>query len=65
MTADQEPTLRFIQPDESLAVIPTAEVPIQVEARDDFGVSLLGIKYKVGDGPEETLHVGRVSRKSR
>ena len=59
VAADREPTLKIIQPDESLAVIPTSEVPIQVEARDDFGVGLLGINYKIGDGPEETLHLGR------
>ncbi len=55
--ADREPTVRFVQPEEALAVIPTTEVPIQVEARDDFGVSLLGINFKIGDGPEETLHL--------
>ena len=44
-------------PEESLAVTPTTEVPIQVEAGDDFGVTRLGIHYKVGDGPEETLHL--------
>jgi hypothetical protein len=54
---DQKPTLSFIRPDESLAVTPTTEVPIEVEAGDDFGVSRLGISYKVGDGPEETLHL--------
>jgi phage terminase large subunit-like protein len=61
VAADQEPTLRFIQPEESLAVIPTTEVPIEVEARDDFGVSVLGINFKIGDGPEETLHLGQLS----
>ena len=59
VAADQGPTLRFIEPEESLAVIPTTEVPIQVEARDDFGLSVLGINFKIGDGPEETLHLGR------
>ena len=53
---DGKPTIRFIEPEESLAVTPTTEVPIQVEATDDFGVSQLAIRYKVGDGPEETLH---------
>jgi hypothetical protein len=52
---DGKPTIRFIQPEESLAVTATTEVPIQVEASDDFGVSQLAIRYKVGDGPEETL----------
>ena len=36
---------------------PIAEVPIEVEAGDDFGLSRVGIRYKVGDGPEETLHL--------
>ena len=57
---DDKPTIRFIEPEESLAVTPTTEVPIQVEASDDFGVSQLGISYKVGDGPEETLHLARL-----
>jgi Domain of unknown function (DUF4175) len=56
---DDKPTIRFIQPDESLAVTPTTEVPIEVEAGDDFGVTRVGIHYKVGDGPEETLHLAR------
>ncbi len=60
VAADQEPTVRFIQPEESLAVIPTSEVPVEIEARDDFGVSLLGINFKIGDGPEETLHLARL-----
>ncbi len=55
--ADLKPTIRFIRPEESLAVTPTTEVPIQVEASDDFGVTRLGIHFKVGDGPEETLHL--------
>ena len=36
---------------------PVTEVPIQIEAGDDFGVSRLGITYKIGNGPEETLHL--------
>ncbi len=59
VAADQAPTVRFIKPDEALAAIPTAEVPVQVEARDDFGVSSLGINFKIGDGPEQTLHLDR------
>ncbi len=55
--ADEKPTIRFVRPEESLAVTPTTEVPVQVEAADDFGVARLGIRYKVGDGPEETLHL--------
>jgi hypothetical protein len=54
---DQKPTLSFVRPEDSLAVTPTTEVPIEVEAGDDFGLSQVGITYKVGNGPEETLHV--------
>ena len=53
---DEKPTVRFIRPDESLGVTPITEVPIQVEARDDFGVTRVRICYKIGDGPEDTLH---------
>jgi hypothetical protein len=56
---DARPTVRFIEPEESLAVTPTTEVPIQVEAGDDFGIAQLGIRFKVGDGPEETLLLSR------
>jgi hypothetical protein len=59
---DGKPTIRFIQPEEALAVTPTTEVPFQVEASDDFGVSQLAIRYKVGDGPEETLHTERLEK---
>jgi hypothetical protein len=55
--ADQAPTIHFIKPEESLAVTPTTEVPIEVVAGDDFGVARVGINYKLGDGPEETLHL--------
>jgi Domain of unknown function (DUF4175) len=63
VAADREPTLRFVQPEEALAVIPTTEVPTRVEARDDFGVTALGINFKIGDGPEETLHLARFTEK--
>jgi len=54
---DLKPALRFVQPEESLGVTSITEVPIEVEAGDDFGVSRLGITYKIGNGPEETLHL--------
>jgi Domain of unknown function (DUF4175) len=56
---DLKPSVRFIEPEESLAVTPTTEIRLQVEASDDFGVSQLGIRYQVGDGPEETLLLSR------
>jgi hypothetical protein len=59
---DEKPTIHFIEPDESLAVTPITEVPIQVEATDDFGLARLGIVYKIGDGPEETLHLASLEK---
>ena len=52
---DEPPTVRFVRPDEELAVIPTAEVPIEVQAGDDFGLARIGIAYRVGKGAEESL----------
>ncbi|HKI18057.1 MAG TPA: DUF4175 family protein, partial [Isosphaeraceae bacterium] len=62
--SDEKPAIRFIRPEEALAVTPTTEVSIQVEAGDDFGVARLGIHYKVGDGPEETLHLASFENQS-
>jgi hypothetical protein len=55
--ADGKPSIAFLKPSESLAVIATAEVPMQVEARDDFGVARMGIVYQVGDGPKKELRL--------
>lgn len=52
---DEKPTLRFVRPPEDLAVIPTAEVPMKVEASDDFGLARVGLVYQVNNGPKETL----------
>ena len=53
---DVEPTVRFIQPPDSFGVTAPAEVPIEVEASDDFGVRRMGISYKIGGGPEQQLY---------
>jgi len=52
---DEKPTLRFINPPEELSVIPTTEVPVRVEAADDFGLAELRVVYRIGKGPKETL----------
>jgi hypothetical protein len=52
---DEPPTVRFVRPEEELAVIATAEVPIEVAASDDFGITRVGIAYKAAGGPEESL----------
>ncbi len=55
--SDEPPTVRFIRPEEELAVIPTAEVPIEIAGGDDFGVARVGIAYKVANGREESLYL--------
>ncbi len=52
---DEPPTVRFVRPDEELAVVPTAEVPIEVQAGDDYGLARIGIAYRMGNGAEESL----------
>ena len=54
---DGKPTVRFVKPAESHAATPTTEVPLKVEAGDDYGVSKVGLTFQIGDGPEETLYL--------
>ena len=61
--ADAKPTLRFVHPAEELAVIPTTEVPLEVEAGDDLGVAKVGIVYQINGGPKETLLLDEPSRR--
>src|SRR5262249_51910464 len=44
---DGKPTVRFVRPKDSIAALPTTEVPMQVDASDDFGIAKAGIAYKV------------------
>jgi hypothetical protein len=52
---DRKPTIRFVQPKAELEVTPTTEVGLQVKAKDDYGLTKMGIVYQIGDGPEQTL----------
>ncbi len=54
---DEKPSIRFLKPPETYAVIATTEVPMKVEAGDDYGIAQLGISYQINDGPEETLYL--------
>ena len=67
VTLDQKPTLRLIQPDESLGVTPIAEVPIEVEARDDFGVASLesATRLETGQGKPDALEFQGSARHGR
>lgn len=52
---DGKPTVRFLKPAEELEVIATAEIPLQVEAGDDLGLSKVGIAFQIGDGSMQPL----------
>ena len=53
--ADQRPTLKFVFPDETAEAIATAEVRFTLQSFDDYGLSSVGIRYRIDDGPEQTL----------
>jgi hypothetical protein len=61
---DEKPTVRFARPVEELAVIPTAEVAMKVEAGDDFGVARVGLVYQIDNGPKETLALDELKGQS-
>ena len=55
ITADQPPSVWFDEPGESMEVHTLAEVLIRARARDDFGISKLGIVFQVNNEEERTL----------
>jgi hypothetical protein len=55
VTADQPPTVWFDAPAESMEVHTLAEVLMRAHARDDFGVTKLGIVFQINNEEERTL----------
>jgi hypothetical protein len=51
---DEPPSVRILRPGRDRHVSPIEEVPITVEAADDFGVQDLELHYSVNGGPEQT-----------
>jgi hypothetical protein len=62
VTADQPPTVYFESPSESLEVHTLAEVLMRVRARDDFGVTKVGIVVQVNNEEERTLVLNDVTQ---
>ena len=62
VVADQAPTVRFDEPAENLEVHTLAEVRIRVRARDDFGLTKLGIAFQVNNEEERTLVLQEVGQ---
>ncbi len=63
VTADQAPTVWFEAPAESMEVHTLAEVLMRARARDDFGVTRLGIAFQVNNEEERTLVLQEVGQK--
>lgn len=55
VTADQPPSVWFETPAESIEVHTLAEVVIRARAKDDFGLSRLGIAFQVNNEEEREL----------
>jgi hypothetical protein len=60
--ADQPPTVRFDEPPENLEVHTLAEVRIRARARDDFGITKIGIVFQVNNEEERTLVLQEVGQ---
>ena len=50
---DEPPTVRIVRPGRDPRVSPIEEVPVAVEAADDFGVKSLDLHYSVNGGAEQ------------
>jgi hypothetical protein len=55
VTADQPPSVWFESPGESMEVHTLAEILMRVRARDDFGLTKVGIVFQVNNEEERTL----------
>ena len=52
---DEPPSVKILRPGSDPRVSPIEEVPVTVEAADDFGVKNLALHYSVNGGPEQTV----------
>ncbi len=62
VTADQPPTVWFDSPSESLEVHTLAEVLMRTHAKDDFGVTKIGIAFQINNEEERTLVLQEVGQ---
>jgi len=54
---DQAPLVRITRPGRDTRVTPIEEVPVAVDAVDDFGLQALSLHYSVNGGPEKTVNL--------
>jgi hypothetical protein len=62
VTADQPPTVWFELPAESMEVHTLAEVLMRASARDDFGITRVGIVFQINNEEERTLVLQEVGQ---
>jgi hypothetical protein len=62
VTADQPPMVWFESPTEALEVHTLAEVVMRAHARDDFGVTKVGIVFQINNEEERTLVLEEVGK---
>lgn len=54
---DEAPSVRIVRPGRDPHVSPIEEVPVTVEASDDFGVHSVQLHYSVNGGPEQVANL--------
>lgn len=52
---DRAPALKFLAPAEDAEAIATAELQFTLEAFDDYGIESVELRYRIDNGPEQTL----------
>ncbi|HLJ47552.1 MAG TPA: hypothetical protein VKU01_16165 [Bryobacteraceae bacterium] len=52
---DTPPTLKLVRPARDSKVNPIEEVPVEVQASDDFGLHEVSLRYSVNGGPEKSV----------
>lgn len=52
---DRAPVVKFSSPKEDAEAIATEELRFTMEAFDDYGITSLELRYRIDDGPEQSL----------
>ena len=56
---DEPPTVKILRPGHDPHVSPIEEVPVTIDASDDFGVESLELHYSVNGGPEQVVPLSK------
>src|SRR5712692_5163720 len=61
---DAPPTVRIRKPGRDAKANPVEEVPVQIEAEDDFALQEVSLRYSVNGGPEKTVAIAGKGQKT-